>query len=116
MKANIRTELPKTFSGKFGEFGQKSVAPPKICLLLHLRNRTQAARDQWWMHEGSVKVLWSLLKPKEPHLGTTVNLLHGSDSWLVPRTMFTSRCLFDLPKASAMLANSDEGCRLEVCG
>ena len=24
------------FSGKFGEFGQKSFAPPKICLLLHL--------------------------------------------------------------------------------
>jgi len=26
----------KNFSGKFGEFGQKSFAPPKLCLLLHL--------------------------------------------------------------------------------
>jgi len=43
---------------------------------------------------------------KFPHLGTTVNLLYGFDSWLVPRTMFTSRCLFDLTKASIMLANS----------
>ena len=26
----------KIFSGKFGTFGQKSFAPPKICLLIHL--------------------------------------------------------------------------------
>jgi len=30
---------PKNFLGKFGEIRQKSFAPPKICLLLHLWHR-----------------------------------------------------------------------------
>ena len=29
-------KLPNNFLGKFGEIGQKSFAPPKICLPLHL--------------------------------------------------------------------------------
>ena len=35
---SIRTDsCPKIFWAIFGKFGQKSFAPPKICLLLHLR-------------------------------------------------------------------------------
>jgi len=43
---------------------------------------------------------------KRPHLGTTVKLLHGFDSWLVPRTRLTSQSLLDLPKASGRLVNT----------
>ena len=76
---------------------------PKVTLQFALHYFFSCANQRF---HPTVKVLWSLLKPKKPHLGTTVNLLHGSDSWLVPRTMFTSRCSFDLPKASGMLVNS----------
>jgi len=82
-----------------------SMAAPHVNRFLTPTHQRQAwgRRDRKYSF---VRVLWSLLKPKQPHLGTTVNLLHGFDSWLVPRMIFTSLCLFDLPKASIMLANS----------
>jgi len=36
MGENLLAEVTQNFSGKFGVFGQKSFAHPKICLLLHL--------------------------------------------------------------------------------
>jgi len=33
---NFVGKVPKNVTGKFGKFGQKSFAPPKICMLLNL--------------------------------------------------------------------------------
>jgi len=57
---NGRQNVHDKFLRKFGKFGQKSFAPPKICLLLHLWVCDSMIEMRQW-HRGSGRVLMILV-------------------------------------------------------